>query len=90
MTSYGYMNVSLIKDNFHYIQYRDGSMELYDMDKDPNEWYNLVQVKEMKETIAKFKKMMPTKFEAISPYSIMNVNDYVDKELINAGIKVKH
>ncbi len=35
-------NVSLRTDQWRYIRYQDGSEEIYDLNRDPNEWNNLI------------------------------------------------
>lgn len=41
LTTYGMNNHAIRTDRFRYIQYEDGSEELYDHDADPFEWYNV-------------------------------------------------
>ena len=77
-TSYGYQNISIYLENFHYIHYSNGAAELYDLERDPNEWENLASHLEFKEVIEKFHKELPAENAAVSPYSVMRVNDYVD------------
>ena len=40
VTSYGYGNHAVRGQRYRYIQYRDGTEELYDHQEDPNEWVN--------------------------------------------------
>jgi arylsulfatase A-like enzyme len=42
MTINGSGNVSIHDERWHYIEYRDGTQELYDLQHDPQEWTNLV------------------------------------------------
>lgn len=42
---------------WRYIEYEDGSMELYDHRKDPNEWRNLAGRAEYKGHLEKLKRM---------------------------------
>ena len=44
-------NVSLRTDRFRYVRYEDGSEELYDLKKDPNEWDNLSADPEQREIL---------------------------------------
>ena len=39
--SYGPQNTAVQSERYRYISYEDGSGELYDHQKDPNEWVNL-------------------------------------------------
>ncbi len=41
LTTYGYKNHAIRTEKWRFIQYRDGSEELYDHSSDPNEWRNL-------------------------------------------------
>ena len=41
LTTHGRNNHSVRGDSLRYIQYKDGSEELYDLTEDPNEWTNL-------------------------------------------------
>ena len=46
-----------IRDSYRYIRYYEGSEELYDLRKDPNEWTNLAANKELapvKEELARW------------------------------------
>ncbi len=47
------------KQNWRYIQYRDGSEELYNHQNDPNEHKNLAGLTEYKEVIEEHKKHIP-------------------------------
>ena len=42
-------------EHWRFIQYADGSQELYDMRKDPNEWNNLAHDSKYAEVIAQQK-----------------------------------
>lgn len=80
-TSYGYKNISMYIDGFHYIQYEDGSAELYEQKNDPNEWNNLANKEEYKTLISKFKKQLPKEYHGVSKYCKMNVNKFMDELL---------
>lgn len=54
-------NYSLIKDQYHYILYQDGSEELYNFDSDPNEWINLVGDPSMQTKLEGLRKGIPYK-----------------------------
>jgi arylsulfatase A-like enzyme len=41
VTTYGYRNHAVRSERYRYIQYADGTEELYDHQSDPNEWKNL-------------------------------------------------
>jgi len=46
LTSHGPGNHALRSERWRYIRYADGSEELYDHSKDPNEWTNLATRRE--------------------------------------------
>lgn len=77
-TSYGYKNISMYLDGFHFIQYVNGEAELYDMEQDPNEWNNLANNPDYGEIIDRFRKELPDQYEKPSAYSVLNANSYVD------------
>jgi len=45
--------------NWRYIQYNDGSAELYDLEKDPDEWTNLASDPEYEAIISELKTHLP-------------------------------
>ena len=59
ITTYGMHNHAVRTTNFRYIQYEDGTAELYDHSKDPNEWYNVANKLEYKEKIEDLKALLP-------------------------------
>jgi arylsulfatase A-like enzyme len=70
LTTYGYKNHTIRSKEFRYIKYRDGSQELYDLVKDPNEWFNLADRAEYSNIIKDFKRFIPKENEAPIPYKI--------------------
>jgi arylsulfatase A-like enzyme len=52
-------NHAVRSDRWRYIQYADGSEELYDHESDPNEWNNLANDPQRKTIIAKHRKWIP-------------------------------
>lgn len=54
-------NHAIRTERWRYIQYADGTEELYDHKIDPNEWNNVAQKKENKKVIEKLKKFIPEK-----------------------------
>lgn len=61
VTTWHYKNHSVRGLNYRYTQYRDGSEELYDHQSDPGEHHNLAGDPKYAETIAKYRKHLPTK-----------------------------
>lgn len=56
VTGYGEDCYAVQNERYHYIQYADGSEELYDHKKDPNEWTNLAE----KHSMGKIKANLAT------------------------------
>ena len=66
LCTFGPNNHSLRSDRYRYTVYADGSQELYDHEKDPNEWANLVAADgacspEHRAIIEKMKQSLPLK-----------------------------
>lgn len=59
LTTHGYGNHALRSEDWRYIQYSDGSEELYDEGKDPQEWTNLAGNKDYRPVLAEFREMVP-------------------------------
>ena len=51
VTMFGPDNGSLRTDRWRFIRYADGSEELYDMRRDPQEWVNLVSMSANREIL---------------------------------------
>jgi arylsulfatase A-like enzyme len=71
ITSHGPGNHGVRSENWRYIRYADGSEELYDMVKDPNEWTNLADSKNPEHVKIKtdLAKWMPKNDAAPAPNS---------------------
>lgn len=59
VTTFGRGNHSISGKRWRYIQYFDGSAELYDRERDPNEWNNLIDDPEHADIVAAMKKKIP-------------------------------
>lgn len=60
LTTYSYGNHALRGARYRYIRYEDGSEELYDHSKDPNEWTNLAGEPAQEATLKRFRELLPT------------------------------
>ena len=59
ITTHNHDNHGVRSENWRYIQYADGSEELYDMRNDPNEWHNLAKDPKFAKVINHHKKFLP-------------------------------
>jgi arylsulfatase A-like enzyme len=59
VTTYGKDKHAVRLRNWRYIQYDDGSEELYNLEKDPNEWTNLAKDPEYESIITELKNHLP-------------------------------
>ena len=69
ITTHNHNNHGVRSKNWRYIQYADGSEELYDMRKDPNEWNNLANNSKHAKVIARHKKFLPKNNRKPAPNS---------------------
>ncbi len=58
---------AIMNQHWRYIHYSDGTEELYDVQKDPNEWNNLAKVKAFAEVKRKLRGSAPKKFAPPGP-----------------------
>jgi arylsulfatase A-like enzyme len=59
LTTFGAGNFSVRDGRWRYIRYADGSQELYDHDRDPNEWTNLAADRQFAPVIDRLAKALP-------------------------------
>lgn len=59
ITSHNQGNHGIRSQHWRYIRYADGSEELYDMRKDPNEWHNLAGDPQYASVIAEHRQWLP-------------------------------
>ncbi len=91
VTSHNKGNHGVRSENWRYIRYADGSEELYDMRKDPNEWTNLAGDAQYADIIAAHKKWLPKVELDPAPGSAHRVLTYdaATDEAIWEGVTVK-
>ena len=73
---YGTDNLSIYKDNYHYIRYEDGAEEFYDLAADANEWKNQAVKLKGSVLLKSFRKLAPSKTASYAPKSVMEGNAY--------------
>jgi choline-sulfatase len=59
ITTHNHDNHGIRSENWRYIEYANGSAELYDLINDPNEWSNVVNKPELKEIVAWHRNFLP-------------------------------
>jgi len=89
ITTYGRNNHAVVSKGFRYIQYEDGSEELYNRNNDPNEWNNIAGIKENWEIKSALSKFLPKRNEYWSPEVKDGANAYFEKQMISEGMKRK-
>lgn len=57
--TYGLNNHAIRTQRWRYIRYRDGGQELYDHDRDPNEWTNLASISEYSSVMSTLANWLP-------------------------------
>ena len=58
--TYGLNNHAVQTERWRYIRYRDGGQELYDHERDPNEWTNLASISKYSPQKTKLAKWLPS------------------------------
>ncbi|WP_404305157.1 sulfatase [Neorhodopirellula lusitana] len=67
VTSFGIGNIAIRSTRYRFIQYLDGSRELYDHDTDPHEWNNLATNPEYASIIAQHARHLPPNQQPVLP-----------------------
>ncbi len=86
ITTWGRNNHSVKTSDFRFIQYEDGSQELYNVHKDPNEWNNLANKTQYLKTIKKLKRYLPKINVEWAAESFYNANDYFKNKGLNTQL----
>jgi arylsulfatase A-like enzyme len=90
ITSHNQGNHTVRTEQWRYIRYADGSEELYDMVKDPNEWTNLAGDKKFASVKADLARWLPKVDRPLAPKSAARTLTYdpVTKEAVWEGKKI--
>ena len=80
ITTHNQNNTSIRTEKWRYIRYADGSEELYDEAKDPNEWFNLASDTTYAETKKDLARWLPKKNAHAVPGSAQRILTYDDGE----------
>ncbi|MDF1740702.1 MAG: sulfatase [Verrucomicrobiales bacterium] len=81
ITTHNAGNHGIRSENWRYIVYADGSEELYDMVKDPNEWTNLAGDSQYADIIAAHRKWVPKNDRDPAPNSEARIIIYKDGQM---------
>ncbi|GAB5561547.1 MAG: hypothetical protein SynsKO_31940 [Synoicihabitans sp.] len=74
---YGEGNIAVRDERYRLIQYEDGSLELYDMSEDPNEWHNLAHDSSHQKIVESLQQSIPHHWAPLNPESTYyDVNPY--------------
>lgn len=66
-TKAGAGNMAVRTQNWRYIRYYDGSVELYNRENDPNEWNNLANDEKFKDILEQHRRWIPASFHESVP-----------------------
>lgn len=76
ITIWGRNNTAIRDERYRYIRYEDGSEELYDRAKDPNEFHNLASNPEFTPVKERLSQHIPTEQAPVSPVTYHRWNPY--------------
>ena len=82
ITTYGPNNHSIINRRWHYIQYNDGSEELYDLKEDKKEHRNLAGTSK-NEIIKQLQQHLPSTNNSNNSYSELKNTPFFEKYMAN-------
>ncbi|WP_345324863.1 sulfatase [Novipirellula rosea] len=86
VTSFGLGNFSIRSTRYRFIQYHDGSRELYDLRKDPHEWTNLAANPEYEAIVSEHAAFLPANQHPVLPGESTGHNAYA---AANANAKIE-
>jgi arylsulfatase A-like enzyme len=78
ITTHNHDNHGVRSENWRYIRYADGSEELYDMRRDPNEWTNLAKDPNLATMIREHRRWLPKTSARPAPGSRARILIYRD------------
>ena len=88
ITTHNAGNHGIRSENWRFIQYADGSQELYDMRKDPNEWKNLAGDPKYQKVVKSHLKFLPRDDKPPAPGSRARILTMEKDHVIWQGEKV--
>jgi len=78
ITTHNHDNHGVRSEHWRYIRYADGSEELYDMRRDPNEWRNLAADPEFADVLEQHRRWLPASSARPAPGSRHRILTYDD------------
>ena len=81
LTTYVRHNHKVSTEKYRYISYEDGSEELYDYTRDPNEWHNLAGDKNYVELKQRLRAHLPQVNRPWAKHSYYRTNDFFDGKM---------
>lgn len=76
LSFYGDRNIAIRNQRYRLMQYEDGSIEFYDLIKDPNEWHNLAGDADKQKEIKLLQSFIPNHWAPLSTFSNYAFNPY--------------
>ncbi|WP_439481600.1 sulfatase/phosphatase domain-containing protein [Cyclobacterium plantarum] len=80
ITTWARNNQAVVSQEYRYIHYEDGSEELYDLNEDPNEWYNVAGEEKYSSIKSELSQYLPKINEKWAAASRYDNNDYFRKQ----------
>jgi arylsulfatase A-like enzyme len=88
ITTHNHDNHGVRSEDWRYIRYADGSEELYDMRRDPNEWHNLAGDPGMAGVLETHRGWLPPSSAAPAPGSKHRILTYEDGVAVWEGQEI--
>ncbi len=88
ITTHNHDNHGIRSEHYRYIQYADGSQELYDHRNDPNEWTNVASNPDFADIIAEHQKHLPDINRKPAPGSKHRILTFIDGKVVWQGEEV--
>ncbi|MCP4609355.1 MAG: sulfatase [Planctomycetes bacterium] len=88
ITTHNHDNHGVRSERWRYIRYADGSEELYDMRKDPNEWNNLANDPRYTEILTRHRKWLPPASAKPAPGSRSRILTYENGQANWEGVDI--
>jgi len=88
ITTHNHDNHGVRSEKWRYIRYADGSEELYDMEKDPNEWHNVAANLDYASVLTEHRTWLPATSALPAPGSHSRILTYIDGQVVWEGKEI--